>query len=37
MPAYWMARVKVTVSKPGAIDGSREVGVRIERGADDYA
>ena len=29
--------VRVAVAKPGAIDGSREVGVRIERGADDYA
>lgn len=29
--------VNVAVSKPGAIDGSREVGVRIERSADDYA
>ena len=29
--------VKVSVSKPGAIEGSRNVGVIIERGTEDYA
>lgn len=29
--------VRVSVAKPGAIEGSREVGVTIERNADDYA
>lgn len=29
--------VKLSVSKPGAIEGSRNVGVLIERTADDYA
>ena len=29
--------LKLTVSKPGAIDGSRNVGVVIERNASDYA
>lgn len=29
--------VRVAVSKPGAIEGSREVGVVIERSAEDYA
>ena len=29
--------VKLSVSKPGAIEGSRNVGVRIERTAEDYA
>ncbi|HEY8519394.1 MAG TPA: dihydroneopterin aldolase [Gammaproteobacteria bacterium] len=28
--------VKVSAAKPGAIEGSREVGVVIERGRDDY-
>ena len=30
-------RVKVTLHKPGAVRGSKDVGVVIERGADDYA
>jgi 7,8-dihydroneopterin aldolase/epimerase/oxygenase len=30
-------RVRVAVAKPGAIEGSREVGVAIERTRDDYA
>jgi dihydroneopterin aldolase len=29
--------VRLSVSKPGAIEGSRNVGVRIERTAEDYA
>ena len=29
--------VRVSVSKPGAIEGSREVGVTLERSRDDYA
>jgi dihydroneopterin aldolase len=29
--------VSVSVSKPGAIEGSRNVGVRIERSTEDYA
>jgi len=29
--------LKLSVSKPGAIEGSRNVGVEIERSADDYA
>jgi dihydroneopterin aldolase len=29
--------VRVSVAKPGAIEGSREVGVTIERNKDDYA
>jgi dihydroneopterin aldolase len=29
--------IKVSVAKPGAIEGSREVGVVIERDASDYA
>ena len=28
--------VKVSVTKPGAIEGAREVGATIERSADDY-
>ena len=34
---FGVAWVKLSVSKPGAIEGSRNVGVRIERTADDYA
>ena len=30
-------RVKVTLHKPGAVRGSKDVGVMIEREADDYA
>lgn len=29
--------VRLSVAKPGAIEGSREVGVTIERGSEDYA
>lgn len=29
--------VRVTLSKPGAVRGARDVGVRIERRAEDYA
>jgi len=29
--------VKVSIAKPGAVDGSREVGITIERSAADYA
>jgi dihydroneopterin aldolase len=29
--------VKVAIGKPGAIAGSREVGIEIERAVDDYA
>ena len=34
---FGVAWVKLSVSKPGAIEGSRNVGVQIERTADDYA
>lgn len=33
---YAVPWVKVSVAKPGAIEGSREVGVSIERSAGDY-
>lgn len=33
---FAVARVKVTLSKPGAIRGARDVGVRIERTAGDF-
>lgn len=33
---YGVAWVRVSVAKPGAIEGSREVGVTIERRAGDY-
>ena len=29
--------VKVSVTKPGAVEGSKEVGAMIERSADDYS
>lgn len=29
--------VRLSVAKPGAIEGSKEVGVTIERGSEDYA
>lgn len=32
-----VAWVKLSVSKPGAIEGSRNVGVVVERNSDDYA
>ncbi len=34
---FQVAWVAVSVAKPGAIRGAREVGVSIERTADDYA
>lgn len=34
---FGVAWVSVSVAKPGAIEGSREVGVTIERTADDYS
>ena len=34
---YGVTWVRVSVAKPGAIEGSREVGVVIERTAEDYA
>lgn len=34
---FGVAWVKLSVSKPGAIDGSRNVGVVIERSTQDYA
>ena len=34
---YPVPSVRVSVAKPGAIEGSREVGVIIERTQDDYA
>jgi dihydroneopterin aldolase len=34
---FGVAWVKLSVSKPGAIEGSRDVGVVIEREAGDYA
>lgn len=33
---FGVAHVKVALSKPGAVRGARDVGVRIERTADDY-
>ena len=33
---FGVAWVKVSVAKPGAVEGSREVGVIISRTADDY-
>lgn len=33
---FAVARVRVVLSKPGAVRGARDVGVRIERTADDY-
>ena len=33
---FSVARVRVAVAKPGAIEGSREVGVTIERESADY-
>ena len=32
-----MPRVKVTLHKPGAVRGSKDVGILIERAAADYA
>jgi dihydroneopterin aldolase len=34
---FGVAWVRLSVSKPGAIEGSRNVGVTIERRTDDYA
>jgi len=34
---FGVSWVKLSVSKPGAIEGSRNVGVVIERSTDDYA
>jgi len=34
---FGVAWLRLSVSKPGAIEGSRNVGVVIERGRDDYA
>lgn len=34
---FGVAWVKLSVSKPGAIEGSRNVGVIIERSTEDYA
>lgn len=33
---FGVSRVQVSVAKPGAVEGSREVGVIISRTADDY-
>lgn len=33
---FGVSWVRLSVSKPGAIDGSRNVGVRVERKAADY-
>ena len=34
---FGVAWLKLRVSKPGAIEGSRNVGIVIERSLDDYA
>jgi len=34
---FGVAWVRLSVSKPGAIEGSRNVGVVVERSAEDYA
>lgn len=34
---FGVAWVKVSVAKPGAIEGSKQVGIVIERRTDDYA